>query len=92
MLGALGNGDGSDIHMSPIGLGPDGFDDMMSILDQHGLWDFDGMLWAGADEMEWAQHHFGGGNPGNNYSGLQLSPTTPVSAGMDGAAAFSFVH
>ncbi|TRX90205.1 hypothetical protein FHL15_008933 [Xylaria flabelliformis] len=85
MLGAL-NSDGSDIHMSPIGLGPDGFDDMMGMLDQHGLWDFDGMLWAGSDEMEWAQQHFGG-NPGN-YPGLQLSPTTPVSAGMDGATAF----
>ncbi|KAJ2976293.1 hypothetical protein NUW58_g8122 [Xylaria curta] len=80
MLGAL-NGDSSDIHMSPIGLGPDGLDDMMGMLDQHGLWDFDGMLWAGSDEMEWAQQHFGG-NTGN-YPGLQLSPTTPVSAGLD---------
>ncbi|KAI0970289.1 fungal-specific transcription factor domain-containing protein [Xylaria arbuscula] len=99
ILGGLGGSGGEDLHMSPIGLGPDGFDDMMGILDQHGLWDFDGMLWAGTEEMEWAQqaqqHHFGGGgNAGNagNYPGLQLSPTTPVSTGLDGASAFTFVH
>lgn len=35
-------GDG-DFHMSPIGLETD---DMMSLLDQHGLWDLDGMQWG----------------------------------------------
>jgi hypothetical protein len=90
MLGALG-GDGSDLHMSPIGLEPDGFDGMMGMLDQHGLWDLDGMLWAGPDEMEWAQQHFGSST--GSYAGLQLDPTTPASAGgMDGASTFPFVH
>jgi hypothetical protein len=90
ILGALG-GDGSDLHMSPIGLEPEGFDGMMDMLDQHGLWDLDGMLWAGPDEMEWAQQHHFGGNAGggsNSYAGIQ----SPVSAGMDGATAFPFVH
>jgi hypothetical protein len=32
-----------DLHMSPIGLETD---DMMSLLDQHGLWDLDGMQWG----------------------------------------------
>ena len=35
----------ADIRMSPIGLEPDGMA-MMNILDQHGLWDFDGMYWG----------------------------------------------
>lgn len=34
-----------DLRMSPIGLEPDGMA-MMNILDQHGLWDFDGMYWG----------------------------------------------
>jgi len=32
-----------DFHMSPIGLETD---DMMSLLDQQGLWDLDGMQWS----------------------------------------------
>lgn len=33
----------ADLHMSPIGLETD---DMMGLLDQHGLWDLDGMQWG----------------------------------------------
>ncbi|KAI1823586.1 fungal-specific transcription factor domain-containing protein [Xylaria intraflava] len=88
MLSALG-GDSPDLHMSPIGFEADGFDGMMDILDQHGLWDFDGMQWS--DEMEWAQQQLGS-HPGN-YPDLQLSPTTPVSVGLsNGSTAFSFAH
>ncbi|KFA75600.1 hypothetical protein S40288_04438 [Stachybotrys chartarum IBT 40288] len=32
-----------DLHMSPIGLETD---DMVGIMDQHGLWDLDGMCWG----------------------------------------------
>lgn len=32
-----------DLHMSPIGLETD---EMMTLLDQHGLWDLDGMQWG----------------------------------------------
>ncbi|KAK2000655.1 fungal-specific transcription factor [Colletotrichum falcatum] len=35
----------SELHMSPIGLEPEGMS-MMGILDQHGLWDLDGMYWG----------------------------------------------
>ncbi|KAF3066531.1 Lactose regulatory protein LAC9 [Daldinia childiae] len=46
--------DGSEIHMSPIGLEPEGFGGMMGMLDQHGLWDLDGMLWGAPDR--WNGH------------------------------------
>lgn len=35
--------DEADFHMSPIGLETD---DMVGMLDQHGLWDLDGMHWG----------------------------------------------
>ncbi|KAL2878814.1 hypothetical protein SGCOL_005781 [Colletotrichum sp. CLE4] len=35
----------AELHMSPIGLEPEGMG-MMSMLDQHGLWDMDGMYWG----------------------------------------------
>ncbi|KAK2033625.1 fungal-specific transcription factor domain-containing protein [Colletotrichum zoysiae] len=35
----------SELHMSPIGLEPEGMG-MMGMLDQHGLWDLDGMYWG----------------------------------------------
>ncbi|KAK1969861.1 fungal-specific transcription factor [Colletotrichum sublineola] len=34
-----------ELHMSPIGLEPEGMG-MMGMLDQHGLWDLDGMHWS----------------------------------------------
>ncbi|KAI1498152.1 fungal-specific transcription factor domain-containing protein [Biscogniauxia marginata] len=97
--------DGSDFHMSPIGFEPEGgFGGMMSMLDQHGLWDLDGMLWGvSGEEFEWAQqqnlHDAGsllgqlGGAGGCGFApGLHLGPATPAGApGMEGAA-FSFVH
>ncbi|KAI0482115.1 fungal-specific transcription factor domain-containing protein [Xylariaceae sp. FL0804] len=63
-------GDGSDLHMSPIGLEPEGFGSgLMGMLDQHGLWDLDGMLWGAPEEMEWAQQQFGVGGAGGGGSG-----------------------
>ncbi|KAK1713183.1 fungal-specific transcription factor [Colletotrichum lupini] len=35
----------AELHMSPIGLEPEGMG-MMGMLDQHGLWDMDGMYWG----------------------------------------------
>ncbi|ROT38716.1 fungal-specific transcription factor domain-containing protein [Sodiomyces alkalinus F11] len=41
----------ADLHMSPIGLEPEGMG-MMGMLDQHGLWDLDGMYWSGGNGAE----------------------------------------
>jgi len=43
----------SELHMSPIGLEPEGMG-AMGMLDQQGLWDLDGMYWGGAspDQVE----------------------------------------
>lgn len=41
----------ADLHMSPIGLEPEGMG-MMGMLDQHGLWDLDGMYWNGNGAAE----------------------------------------
>lgn len=41
----------TDFHMSPIGLETD---DMASMLDQHGLWDLDGMCWG---QPQGPMHH-----------------------------------
>ncbi|TQN67578.1 Lactose regulatory protein LAC9, partial [Colletotrichum shisoi] len=35
----------AELHMSPIGLEPEGMG-MMGMIDQHGLWDLDGMYWG----------------------------------------------
>ncbi|OLN97553.1 Lactose regulatory protein LAC9-like protein 1 [Colletotrichum chlorophyti] len=35
----------TELHMSPIGLEPEGMG-LMGMLDQHGLWDLDGMYWG----------------------------------------------
>ena len=43
----------NDMHMSPIGLEPVEGLGMMGLLDQHGLWDLDGMYWGGqSDEVD----------------------------------------
>ncbi|KAI1456623.1 fungal-specific transcription factor domain-containing protein [Annulohypoxylon moriforme] len=88
--------DGGDLHMSPIGLEPEGFGGMMGMLDQHGLWDLDGMLWGAPDEMEWAQQHFGaGGGAGNMHDGTPAGGCGLMGQlgayGID-SSAFSFVH
>ncbi|RYP89258.1 hypothetical protein DL770_004477 [Monosporascus sp. CRB-9-2] len=85
-------GDGSDIHMSPIGYEPEGYG-IMGMIDQHGLWDLDGMLWGGSEEMEWAQQQFGSLH-GSAGAGGMLGLDCGVMAGaaapsMDG---FPFVH
>ncbi|RYO86252.1 hypothetical protein DL766_000285 [Monosporascus sp. MC13-8B] len=85
-------GDGSDIHMSPIGYEPEGYG-IMGMMDQHGLWDLDGMLWGGSEEMEWAQQQFGslhgtGGTGGMLGLDCGIMADTAASS-MDG---FPFVH
>jgi len=45
-----------ELHMSPIGLEPEGAG-MMGMLDQHGLWDLDGMHWGhDGDHAEFGQY------------------------------------
>lgn len=95
--GLLLAADGSDLHMSPIGLEPEGgFGGMMGLLDQHGLWDLDGMLWGngGPEDLEFAQFgnvHPAGGMLPMDY-GMMGGSHHQVAAGIDGAAAFTFAH
>ncbi|KAG6366304.1 hypothetical protein INS49_000481 [Diaporthe citri] len=63
MSALLAGSPGSELHMSPIGLGPDGIP-IMDMLDQHGLlMDHEGMYWGQADDMSLDQYsgvHDGG--------------------------------
>ena len=46
----------SELHMSPIGLEPEGMG-MVGMLDQQGLWDLDGMYWSqGSDQVDFAPY------------------------------------
>jgi hypothetical protein len=88
-------GDGSELHMSPIGLETEGYG-MMGMIDQHGLWDLDNMLWGSDESMEWPQHQFGSpqqtgnasatGMMGFDYGAIMGGGSTPS---MDG---FPFTH
>lgn len=50
--GMILTGPEAELHMSPIGLEPSAESmGMVGMLDQHGLWDLDGMYWAGQDEI-----------------------------------------
>lgn len=62
-LQAIGNEQGllmteTELHMSPIGLEPEGMG-IMGMLDQHGLWDLDGMYWGHSPDqgVEFAPYH-----------------------------------
>lgn len=77
-------GDGSELHMSPIGLEPESFG-LMGVLDQ-GLWDLDGMLWGVSDDMEYA--HLGNVHDSIMHMDYGIQP---ASAGLDGTA-FTFVN
>lgn len=94
----LAAADGSDLHMSPIGLEPEGgFGGMMGLLDQHGLWDLDGMLWGngGPEDLEFPQFGGGGVHPSGMMHmdyGMMGGGHHQVAAGIDGAAAFTFAH
>ncbi|KAF3798696.1 Activator of stress protein 1 [Colletotrichum gloeosporioides] len=48
----------TELHMSPIGLEPEGMG-IMGMLDQHGLWDLDGMYWGHSPDqgVEFAPYH-----------------------------------
>jgi hypothetical protein len=83
--------DGSELHMSPIGLEPEGGFGLMGMLDQQGLWDLDGMLWGGVpEEMEYAQ--FGQVNDGMMHAmDYGMMGSHQGAGGIDGAG-FSFVH
>lgn len=66
-----------DLRMSPIGLEPDGMA-MMNILDQHGLWDFDGMYWGQeGDSADLAAYELNQATVQADYESLsgQLSAT-----------------
>ncbi|KAI0132002.1 fungal-specific transcription factor domain-containing protein [Xylariales sp. AK1849] len=80
-------GDGSEIHMSPIGLEPEGFG-LMGVFDQHGLCDLDGMLWGVPEEMEYAQ--FGSIHDGMMHMDYALG--SHPGAGGIGGAEFTFVQ
>jgi hypothetical protein len=77
----------NELHMSPIGLEPEGMG-MVGMLDQHGLWDLDGMCWNGGqpDEVDFA--------PYNVHDGMMMDygmiGNHQAAAAMDGA--FTFVH
>lgn len=86
---AIGGADGcAEIHMSPIGLEPEGFGDMMKMLDQHGLWNMDGMVWdMSTQEDDWVtQQPQYGSLPSDNgfvdYGGL-LGTAAGSGAGSD---------
>ncbi|OIW32528.1 fungal-specific transcription factor domain-containing protein [Coniochaeta ligniaria NRRL 30616] len=63
----------SEMHMSPIGLGPDDGLGMMNMLDQQGLWDLDGMYWGAHSEDG------GFASPGGAFA----SPTSATMMHMD---------
>ncbi|KAK7927760.1 fungal specific transcription factor domain-containing protein [Apiospora marii] len=80
--------DGSELHMSPIGLETESFG-MMGLLDQHGLWDLDGMLWGSPDDVDFGQ--FGNVHDEMMHLDYGIMGHQQVAAGMDGAA-FTFAH
>lgn len=81
--------EGGEIHMSPIGIEPEGMG-MMGMLDQHGLWDLDGMQWGGMQPEEAEQYaaQFHGMHEG--MIPMDYGMMAPQSAGHDGT--FAFVH
>ncbi|KAH7035674.1 fungal-specific transcription factor domain-containing protein [Microdochium trichocladiopsis] len=89
MLSIAGSDGCAEIHMSPIGLEPEGFGDMMKMLDQHGLWNMDGMVWdMPNEEDDWVtQQSQYGSLPSDNgfvdYGGL-LGGGPGSGAGSDG--------
>ncbi|KAK9770570.1 putative Fungal-specific transcription factor domain-containing protein [Seiridium cardinale] len=79
---------GSELHMSPIGLEPEGFG-LMGVLDQQGLWDLDGMLWGSTpEEMDYAQF----GNVHDGMMQMDYGIMGSQGAGGIGGAAYSFVQ
>ncbi|KAJ9155021.1 Fungal-specific transcription factor domain-containing protein [Pleurostoma richardsiae] len=70
-----------ELHMSPIGLEPEGLP-MMSMLDQHGLWDLDGMYWGGTEDMDYSPY------PGVQDGMMQMDYGLMNQAAMDGAFSF----
>jgi hypothetical protein len=83
----------NDMHMSPIGLEPvDGLG-MMNMLDQHGLWDLDGMYWGHGEDS-------GFPSPGTfpsptSHHGIHDSMMSMDYSMMNAGAAmdgFSYVH
>ncbi|KIH94787.1 hypothetical protein SPBR_03610 [Sporothrix brasiliensis 5110] len=61
----------SEFHMSPIGFEPD--IGMLSMLDQQGLWDLDGMNWAQDEDMDF------GATVSASTAGAQASTAVPFS-------------
>lgn len=80
----------TDLHMSPIGLEPEGLG-AMGMLDPHNLWDLDGMYWGQNDEvsMGYGVHHDDLMSPVDYHSGTMGMGNHP-GATMDGT--FSFVQ
>ncbi|RKU45828.1 hypothetical protein DL546_006607 [Coniochaeta pulveracea] len=83
----------SDMHMSPIGLEPvDGLG-MMNMLDQHGLWDLDGMYWGQGEDSGFPSP--GTFSSATSHHGIHDSMMSMdysmmnTGAAMDG---FSYVH
>ena len=72
-----------EIHMSPIGLEPLEGIGMMNMLDQHGLWDLDGMFWGAGDE----------GDFGTSFAGSAgAAGLMQLDYGMINPTGFSYGH
>ena len=70
------NTDG-ELRMSPIGLEPDGVA-MMNILDQHGLWDLDGMYWGqDGDSADFAAYGISPAPGAATYASHPAGPNSP---------------
>ncbi|TPX15061.1 uncharacterized protein E0L32_004891 [Thyridium curvatum] len=81
----------AELHMSPIGLEPAEGMGMMGMLDQHGLWDLDGMFWSGQpDEMDFGAYSVGDGMMQMDYGMIGNPHHAAAAAGIEGT--FPFVH
>jgi len=82
-------GPDSELHMSPIGLEPEGMG-MVGMLDQQGLWDMDGMCWGQPEEVEFAPYNVHDGMIQMEYGSMIGNHPGAAAAAMEGA--FAFVH
>ncbi|KAF9870113.1 C6 transcription factor [Colletotrichum karsti] len=71
----------TELHMSPIGLEPEGMG-MMGVLDQHGLWDLDGMYWGQSPEQGVDFSPYG---VNDHMMGMDYSMMGSQAAAMEGA-------
>ncbi|EJT74972.1 hypothetical protein GGTG_08810 [Gaeumannomyces tritici R3-111a-1] len=80
-------GDAAELHMSPIGLEPEGMS-MMGMLEQ-GMWDLDGMHWGGRQE-EYEFSPYGSVHESMIHMEYGMMGNHPTSAGLE--SSFPYVH